>query len=40
MLDSDSVVILQDSKVTIGDILPPDLLVDILVERFQVDLFQ
>lgn len=29
-------VLLQESEVPLSDVLPPDLLVDILVERFQV----
>lgn len=33
---SHSMVTLQESKVPLSDILPQDLLVDILVERFQV----
>lgn len=31
-----SLVALQDSKVPLSDVLPQELLVDILVERFQV----
>lgn len=36
LVPSPSVVALQDSKVPLSDVLPQELLVDILVERFQV----